>query len=176
MNILVRLSRRLLGNLDPVASQPPTDTSAPLNVETCLGVKHIRAGEVIGYQEIRNKVITTAFVTALVDAFQAAAYVNNWKYHASGTGTNAEAIGDAALQTPIAEVRDAGTQEEGATANIYKSVATHTYAGTFAITEHGLFDAAAVGVLADRSVFSAVNVVPGDRIEFTFQMSLVAGG
>lgn len=154
--------------------EPPPESL--IRVSTTLGIKHIRDGEVLSKQVIKDRVITTAFVNALVDALQAATYINNWKYHASGTGTNAEAIGDTTLQTPIAEARDAGTQGEGATANIYQTVATHTYAGSFAITEHGLFDAAAAGVLADRTVFATVNVVAGDKIEYTFSTTLAAGG
>jgi hypothetical protein len=125
---------------------------------------------------IAQKCVTTAFVNKLVDAFQAAAYVNSWKYHDSGTGTGNEAVGDTTLGTPCGEARDSGTQVEGASANIYKSVATHTYAGTFAITEHGLFDAATVGTLMDRSKFSAINVNSGDKIEFTYELTCTAGG
>lgn len=148
----------------------------PVVFKTQLDVKHIRDGKVLAKRQVLNKVITTAFVNLLVDAFQAAAYINGWNYHASGVGTNAEVIGDTVLQSAIAEARDAGTQEEGATANIYKSVATHTYAGTFAVTEHGLFNAASGGTLMDRTVFAAINVVSGDRIEFTYQLTVAAGG
>jgi len=122
--------------------------------------------------------VTDAFVAELVDALQAGgvAAFDDYKYHDSGMGINAEAAGDTALQTPCGEARDTGSQTEGATANIYKSVATHTYAGAFAITEHGLFNAAANGTLMDRSVFSAINVASGDKIEFTYQLTCISGG
>lgn len=141
-----------------------------------LEVKHFRGDRLITRRYIINRVITTAFVNALVDAFQAAAYINGWNYHTSGVGTNAEVIADTGLQSEVAEARDAGTQAEGATANIYQSVATHTYAGSFAITEHGLFNASSAGVLMDRTVFPAINVVSGDRIEFTYELTVAAGG
>ncbi len=126
---------------------------------------------------ICTHVVTDAFVAYLVDSLQAVeANWDDFKYHDSGTGTNVEAVGDTALQTPTGEARDVGTQIEGATANIYKSVVTNTYAGTFAITEHGLFNAAAAGTLMDRSVFTAINVISGDKIEFTYQLTCTAGG
>jgi len=126
---------------------------------------------------ICSHVVTDAFVNYLVDSLQGtqADWVN-FKYHDSGTGTNVEAAGDTALQTPCGEARDTGTQIEGATANIYKTVATHTYAGTFAITEHMLLNAAAVGIGMDRSVFTEINVDSGDKIEWTYQLSCTSGG
>lgn len=126
---------------------------------------------------IATHVVTDAFVDALVDTLQSSvATFSDFKYHDSGTGTNAEAAGDTALQTPTGEARDVGTQVEGSSTNIYKSIAENTYAGTFAITEHGLFNAAAVGTLMDRSKFTAINVVSGDKIEFTYQLTCTAGG
>jgi len=130
-----------------------------------------------GRRQVRNRVVTDAYVNLLVDDLQLAqAGHSDFKYHDSGTGTVAEAAGDTALGTPCGEARDTGTQVEGATANIYKSVATHTYAGTFAITEHGLFNAATVGTLMDRSVFSAINVVSGNQIQFSYELSVSSGG
>jgi hypothetical protein len=95
-------------------------------------------------------------------------------YHASGTGTNAEAAGDTALQTEVAS-RQAGTQSEPA-ANQYRTVATITYAASFAITEHGLFSASSNGTVLDRSVFAAINVVNGDGIQFTYTLTVNSGG
>ena len=122
---------------------------------------------------IARKKVTDAFVAYLVDSLQnsTTSPMDVFKYHDSGTGVGAENKTDTALGTPCAEARDTGTQIEGATANIFKSVATHTYAGTFAITEHGLFSASADGTLMDRSVFSAINVVDTDQIEFTYQLT-----
>ena len=126
---------------------------------------------------VSTHVVTDAFVAFLVDSLQGTeANWVNFKYHDSGTGTDVEAAGDTALQTPCGEARDIGSQIEGATANIYKSVATNTYAGAFAITEHGLFNAAANGELMDRSVFTVINVNSADKIEFTYQLTCASGG
>ena len=130
-----------------------------------------------GRRKVRNRVVTNAYVNLLVDELQAnQAAHSDFKYHDSGTGTAAESAGDTALGTPCGEARDTGTQVEGASANIYKSVATTTYTATKAITEHGLFNATTAGVLMDRSVFAAINVVSGNQIEFSYELSVSSGG
>lgn len=145
-----------------------------LEIQGVLSARVIRGnGKIEKLGVIAKRKVTTAFVNHLVDSLQnqTGTPIDTFKYHDSGTGTNAESNGNTTLQTACGEARDTGTQTEGASANIYKSVATHTYAGIFAITEHGLFSASSSGTLMDRSVFSAINVVSGDKIEFTYQLT-----
>ncbi len=131
-----------------------------------------------------RRVVTTAGVGFIVDAFQNTVEIENLKYHALGTGTNAEATGDTALQTEltteyVGNTRATGTTTEGASANIYRTVGTVTLdSGTPAVTEHGVFSAASAGVLLDRSVFSAINLVGanGDAIQATYELTCSAGG
>ena len=112
-----------------------------------------------------TRCVTDAYVALLVDELQLDQTAHStFKYHDSGTGTVAEAATDTGLGTPCGDARDTGTQAEGDTANIYKSVATHTYGSSLAITEHGLFNAATAGTLMDRSTFAAVNVTNGEKI------------
>jgi hypothetical protein len=128
-------------------------------------------------RKVIDKCVTDAFVNYVVDQLQTeTSTFGDFKYHDSGTGTGAEAAGDTGLGTPCGDARDTGTQVEGATANIYKSVATHTYGGSLAITEHGLFNASSNGTLMDRTKFAAINVVSTDQIEFTFQITFASGG
>ena len=146
-----------------------------VELEGILSARIKRAGEkrFRSLGVIARKKVTDAFVAYLVDSLQnsTTSPMDVFKYHDSGTGVGAENKTDTALGTPCAESRDTGTQIEGATANIFKSVATHTYAGTFAITEHGLFSASSAGTLMDRSVFAAINVVNTDQIEFTYELT-----
>jgi len=130
-------------------------------------------GKVENLGIIADKKVTDAFVAYLVDSLQDSTTdpMDAFKYHDTGTGTNAEDKTDTALQTPCGEARDIGTQVEGASAWIFKTVSEHTYAGPFAITEHGVFSAAAAATLMDRSVFAAINVVATDKIEFTYQLT-----
>jgi hypothetical protein len=152
-----------------------------LSVQSHLMARHLRRDPETGeYKEIgrreATRCVTDAFVAFVVDQLQTeTSEFGDFKFHDSGTGTNAENATDTALQTPCGEARDTGSQEEGATANIYKTIATHTYAGTFAITEHGVFSQATGATLMDRSVFSAINVESSDQIQFTYQLTLTSG-
>lgn len=123
---------------------------------------------------VSNRVVTTAGAGFLVDAFQNLTEAEAINWHQSGTGTAAEAVGDIALGTPQG-TRVAGTQSEPS-ATVYRTVATLSYTATLAITEHGLFTASTGGVLWDRSVFAAINVVNGDSIQFTYNLTVNAGG
>jgi hypothetical protein len=125
---------------------------------------------------ISRRVVSTAFVTALAEnmAGDVTPTVSSYNWHASGTGTNAEAIGNTALQTEAA-TRSSGVQSNPS-AGVYRTVATISYTGALAITEHGVFSANAAGVLLDRSVFAAMNVVNLDTITWTYDLTIAAGG
>lgn len=147
--------------------------------------KIIRAnGEIENLGLISLRVVTTAGVNYIVDAFQNTTELENLKFHGLGTGTNAEAAGDTALQTELTtqltpdSTRATGTTTEGASANIYRTVATNTVDATVAITEHGIFSQAATGggTLLDRSVFAAVNLGSGDSLQTTYELTFNSGG
>lgn len=153
-----------------------------VTANTELVARHLRKKpgseeyEEIDRRTVKDRCITDDFVEDIVDNLIAeVSAFGDYKYHDSGTGVAGELATDAALQTPCGEARTIGSQVEGTTKQ-YKSVATHTYAGTFAITEHGLFNAAAAGILMDRTVFGAINVVATDKIEFTFTITFNSGG
>lgn len=142
-------------------------------------------GNVLEYGVMSRRLITTAGVNYLVDAFQNIVEIDNMKFHGFGTGTNAEATGDTTLQTEETtqynpdNTRPTGSQTEGASANIYRTVGTYSpdSGGTRAITEHGIFSANTGGTLWDRSVFSAVNLVAGsDSLQVTHDTTCSAGG
>lgn len=124
---------------------------------------------------LSTKVITDAFVGYVVDQLQASTgEIANFRYHASGIGATAESQTDTALVSEVS-TRATGTQTEGASANIYRTVGTVNYGAAFAIREHGLLRAASGDILADRSVFAAINVGNGDAIQFTYELTLPAG-
>jgi len=149
-----------------------------LTAHTSLGIKKIVDGVVVEERtEVRDKVVTDAFVAFVVDQLQAeSSEIGDFKYHQCGLGVTAEAAGDTGIETDTGITPVAGTQTEGATANIYKSVATMTMDATEAITEHVLMSQSGAGTLMDRTVFSAINVVSGNQIEFTFQITFTSGG
>ena len=124
-----------------------------------------------------NKVVTDAFVNFVVDQLQAESSIfGDFKYHEMGLGSTAENAADTALETTTGIARATGTQTEGSSANIYKSVGTVTADATEAIREHGLFNASTGVTLMDRTVFAAIDVVSGNQIEFTFEITLSSGG
>lgn len=130
------------------------------------------------------RVVTTAGVNFIVDAFQNSVELEILKFHALGTGTTAEAIGDTALVTEWTSseyaARATGSLTEGASANIFRTVGTNTKlnSGTSAVTEHGIFSSATIGAgtLLDRSVFSAINLNQNDAIQSTYDLTISAGG
>jgi hypothetical protein len=122
--------------------------------------------------------VTTAGVNYMASDFAsggATPTISGMKYHACGTGTTAAAIGDTALQTDSGVARVIGTPSNPS-ANIYKSIGTMAFVSSLAITEWGLFSALTVGTLWDHRVFSAINVNSGDSIQFTYQLTIAAGG
>lgn len=134
------------------------------------------SGERINFGLLGYRVVTTAFVSFVVDQLQTETSVfGDFKYHDSGVGTTAENVTDTAIETTDAESRATGTQTESA-ATAYRSVGTISYTTTKAITEHGLFNDSSAGTLMDRTVFSAINVVNGDSIQFTYTLTVSAGG
>ena len=155
-----------------------------LVAHTTLTARLIVDGKVTDVRrEVRDKVVTDDFCEDIVDNLIAeGAPFGDYKYHHSGEGVGAENATDSALGTPRENARDAGTQVE-ASSKVYESVATTTYTGTYAITEHGLFNTAGAGgppvtggILMDRTKFAAINVVSGNQIEWTFTIAFTSGG
>jgi len=151
-----------------------------LRMNHMLGTLHVRKlcgnGEVIDYGLVSTQLVTDAFAEYMVDELQAeTSEWGDFKFHDSGVGVTGAAVGDTDMETTDGESRVTGSQIEGATAEIYKSVGTITYSGGVAVTEHGLFSMVTGGTLMDRHVFGAINVVATDAIEFTYQFTSVSG-
>ena len=145
---------------------------------TSLRCRHLDVdGTFLGTERfVKNRKITTAFVDDIVDALQDTAGTgdlatfNDYKYHDSGTDSTAESKAQTALVAACGDSRTTGTQTENAH-NIYESVATHTYGGSYAIKEHGLFNASSGGTMMDRTVFTTINVTTGQKIEYTYRIT-----
>lgn len=146
----------------------------PAPVGRLYAVKRGKDGAVTDYGLISTKLVTDAGVAYLVDALQNLVEPENLKYHASGTGVTAESAAQTALVTEVA-TRATGSLTESA-ANVFRTVGSISYTATLAITEHGLFSAASVGTMFDRSLFAAINVINGDSIDFTYDLTIPSGG
>lgn len=124
-------------------------------------------------------VVTNAGVNFMVDDWDADTLnISDLNFHDSGTGITAAAVGDTNLQTLAGPTTRATGTKSQPSANIIRSVGTITYTGTLAITEWGIFNAAARATVNmwDRKVFSAVNVVATDAIQFTYDLTISSGG
>ena len=173
------------GLISVAIAQLITRLFAVTAVTSRLYVKVLKAnGQIVDYGMVGCRVVTTAGVNFIVDAFQNTVEVENLKYHGLGTGSTAEASGDTALVTELTteytgNVRATGTTTEGASANIYRTVATNTLDGTpgAALREHGVFDQAATGggTLLDRTVFAAITLSSGDSLQTTYDLTFTAG-
>lgn len=151
-----------------------------LGIPTLYGELHavlIRAdGNRVDYGLISTRAVTDAFVADIVDNLQTgAASFQAYDFHASGTSSTAESAAHTGLQADSGVARVTGTASEPAT-NQYRSVGTQSYTSSLGIQEHGLFNASTSGTLMDRSVFSAINVVSGDSIQFTYTLTCTSGG
>ena len=150
-----------------------------------LAIRVRRAnGEWEDYGVVCYRVVTDAGVAFLVDDWDNdATDITNLHFHGCGTGTNAEAVGDTALQTESTtalnpdSTRATGTESQPA-ANQLRTIGTLTFDASAAVTEHGILSQAATGggTLWDRSVFSAINVASGDSIQFTYTLTVTSGG
>ena len=119
----------------------------------------------VGHQEIVDYINGVA--TGPTDLGGSNAHVD-W-----GTGTTGAAAGDTALETPAPEARSIAVATEittTTTGDTNQWVATITATATRVITEAGLFDSLTAGVLIIRSVFAAINLDSGDKIEFTITL------
>jgi hypothetical protein len=123
--------------------------------------------------------VTTAGVNLLAADFVSGAstHIAAFNFHDSGTGTTAAATSDSALGTQAGPTTRATGTQSTPTSGQYRSVGTISYSGTLAITEWGLFSQAAQGgTLWDRRVFAAINVVSGDSCQYTYTVTVNAGG
>jgi len=160
--------------------------AAKYGIPTVFGSLWVRVfrsdGEVIEYGLATMRLVTDVGVGYIVDAFQNTVELENMKFHGLGTGTTAESAAQTALVTELTtEYNPNSTRATGTTtetsANIYRTVATNTIdSGTPAVTEHGVFSASSTGVLLDRSVFSAINLVANDGIQTTYDLTFTSGG
>ena len=140
-----------------------------------------RMFERLGYDQ--RGLVTDQGVADLTTDFTASGGLAVFKFHDSGTGTTPAAVTDTALQTQAGPTTRATASSQTSTGSSSTSPATMTsvgtinYTSTLAITEWGLFNQAAQGGhLWDHRVFSAINVVSGDSIQFTYTLSVASGG
>lgn len=122
--------------------------------------------------------ITNAGMAAVASRINGAGSEAAFTYLAIGTGNTAAAATDTALQT---EITTGGGARAAATASrvttdvtndTARLVYTWTFSSNFAVTEAGALNASSSGVLLNRQVFTAVNVVSGDSLQVTVDVDV----
>lgn len=136
------------------------------------------------YGVVSRKVVTDTGVAFIVDAFQNIVELETMKYHGLGTSAAAEAVGNTGLTTELTtqynpnNVRATGTTIEGATANVYRTVATNTVDAAVSVEEHGVLSDPDVGegVLLDRSLTGTKTLASGEGLQSTWDLQINSGG
>lgn len=105
-----------------------------------------------------------AFVVDRLDAF--GTYYVGW-----GTGAGTAAVGDTTLFTEASETRVATTDSQPS-ADVMQWLGLIEADGSKTITNAGIFDASTSGNLIVKSDFTGVPLAAGDKIEFTFQLTV----
>lgn len=119
-----------------------------LTFQSHLGATILRGNGREEYRDLGSGLVTNVGVLAMANDYAWSAQLNlatlaTQNFHATGTGTNAAAATDIALQTlasPTTATAVTGTQSlvSAANAQIYRNVATINYTTSLAITEWGL--------------------------------------
>lgn len=121
-------------------------------------------------KETCHNLVTTVGKNGIADQLIASPTISKPSHMAVGTGTNAAAAGDTALQTELD--RNALTSKTRST-NVVTMVGDWAAGdGTGAITEAGIFDASSSGNLYARAVFSAINKAAGDTLTITWTITV----
>lgn len=135
-------------------------------------------GRLIDLGLLGKRAVTDTGVADLVDDWDdGSGDIALFNFHDSGTSSTGENQTDTNLIAEAGPATRATGSKSQPSANIIRSVGTISYTGTLAIVEHGLFSTAnrATDLMWDRTVFSAINVVSGDSIQFTYECTFTAG-
>lgn len=135
-----------------------------------LFVLRNETGKIIETKEIKNLVVTTGlnFIASRMKDATATAMT----HMAVGTGTTAAALGNTTLGTELARVALTSTNVTTNSISYACTFGTGTPAGTNALTEAGLFNAASAGTMLCRTVFAAINKAPGDSLTITWTITI----
>lgn len=86
-------------------------------------------------------------------------------------GTEVTTAGGAASGVHVVAAATASRVTTTVTNDTAQLVGTVTAAGTIAVTESGVFNLTTNGVMLARQIFTAINVVSGDSIQFTWKVA-----
>lgn len=130
--------------------------------------------EDLGLQSVRE--VTAVFANRIVDCMVTSGdALEDFIYHGMGAGSTAETDTQTALVDEKG-VKATGTNTHGASSAIFASVKTMTASSAFGCREHGIFDTLTGGVLLDRSLVTNIELNTDDNVEWTYNLTVNAGG
>ena len=120
--------------------------------------------------------VTAEFVDFQIDGLVSnASEMGDFSFHRVGTDNTAENNNQTILVADAGITTNAGSQGEGGSSVVYKTIATVLADATEEWKEHAVNSqtGAGGGKLMDRSVFTpTVSVVSSDTVEFTYQLTM----
>jgi len=129
-----------------------------------------------GLTSNKKNLVTDAGKAGVASRINGAGSEAAFTYIATGTGTTAANAADTALETELATsgLSRANSSASRVTTTVTNDTAqlvnTFNVTGSQAVTESGVLNAGASGVLLCRQVFSAINVVNGDSLQITWKV------
>ncbi len=129
-------------------------------------------------EKIVKNLVTNAGKAAQAGLCNGVGSVPAFTYIAVGTGINAANVTDTTLQT---ETVGSGLSRAAATTSLVTTTVANDTAqllkqfsvlGNVAVTESGVLNAASVGTLLCRQVFSAINVQNGDTLQIIWKVAM----
>lgn len=147
-----------------------------LKVEGFIAITHTdKDGNLKGKRETKNIITSAGLAQIALLAGDATAVP--FTYLALGTGTTAANIADTTLGAEtvvsglaravatVARVTTTVTNDTLQLTKVFTSAGANT-----AVTECGIFNAASIGTLLGRQVFTALNTISGDMITLVYQI------
>jgi predicted anti-sigma-YlaC factor YlaD len=121
--------------------------------------------------DVDNLVVTVG-KGVIADRMKAVPTLGAMSHVAVGTGAVAPVVGDTTLGAEVAGSRTAFTNTAVAAAVITYTAALGPGVGTGALTEAGLFNAAAAGQMLARTTFTTINKAAGDTLNVTWTVTI----
>lgn len=156
---------------DTIAVSQGKGMTSPVKTYINVHVKHMR-GSLVLHEESGANLVTTVGKNYIADALSATPGSAAMSHMAIGTGTVAAAIGDTALGAEIARVALTSRTDSGAVVTYIADYAAGVGTNA-AIKEAGILNAASVGVLLARFVFTtAIDKQAGDTLQVTWTLTI----
>lgn len=128
-------------------------------------------GAIIEDRIVKN-LTTTAGKGVIADRMKSAPSLNAMSHMAVGTTNTAPAVGDTTLAAEVGASRTALTSTNVTGAVITYVCTFGAGVGTGALVEAGIFNAASVGNMLARTVFSVINKGASDSLTITWTVTV----